>query len=139
MGVFYIDERTYPHEGQMTLVCYDAMVGIDRPYFEEGDPGVWPRSMPDMVNWIASEMGVAVDSRTRVEAYSMDLISDKTIRQMLGYIGAANAGNWVVTAENKLLLVPLFTYIPPDAPSVADRLVTENGEVILLGEDGILV
>ena len=51
-----------------------------------------------------------------------------TMREVLSAIAAAHAGNWIVTAENKLLLLPLFS-----APDETDYIVNEHGDAILIG------
>ena len=51
-----------------------------------------------------------------------------SIRQELQWIAAAHGGNWIITGEGKLLLVPLLSM-----PEETSRLVTEYGDAITLG------
>ena len=104
----------------------------------------FPLSMPDAVAEFARIMGVEVDPRTQLNpAYTIDYpASDPdsetgeyySIRQELQWIAAAHVGNWVMTGEGKLLLVPLLS-IPPET----NHLVTEYGGAITLGGVKILV
>lgn len=135
IGVFYIDLRT-ERAGKKTLTCYDSMMKADTPFFTEGDVGEWPRSMKIIVYQIAAKMGITVDPRTKlVDSYTMDFPNEDHMRTMLEYIAAAHAGNWIITAANQLLLVPLTTSMPPET----HYLVTEWGLPIVFGEDRILV
>ncbi|MDO4381428.1 MAG: hypothetical protein Q4D20_11225, partial [Clostridia bacterium] len=51
-----------------------------------------------------------LDSRTVLKtgsAYQVDYPTNYTMTQILGFIGACNGGNWVITPENKLRLIPI--------------------------------
>ena len=90
------------------------------------------------VNDIAARIGVAVDSRTVLDAefpvqYPVDDDGDMTMREALGRIAVANAGNWIITDEGKLLLVGLNSI-----PKETNFLVTEAGSAITFGGVRIL-
>ena len=59
---------------------------------------------------------------------------EQTMREVLGYIGVANAGNWIITMEGKLRLVKLG-----DIPEESNLLVDDYGNPILFGEVRIIV
>lgn len=135
LGIFYIDLRT-ERANKKTLICYDSMMKADTPFMQEGDVGEWPRDMISVVNEISARMGVKLDPRTKLDPnYVLDYPNDDTMRTMLQYIAAANAGNWIITANDQLLLVPLAT----SAPSETNYLVESSGMAILFGGDRILV
>ena len=135
LGVFYIDLRS-ERAGKKTLTCYDSMMKADTPFFTGGDVGEWPRNMKKVVDEIASRMGVTLDPRTQiVSSYVVDFPNDDHMRTILEYVAAAHAGNWIITAKDQLLLVPLTTSMPPETY----YLVTEWGLPIVFGEDRILV
>lgn len=135
IGVFYIDLRT-ERAGKKTLTCYDSMMKADTPFFTEGDVGEWPRNMKQIVDEIARRMGVKLDPRTKiVSTYTVDFPNEDHMRTILEYVAAAHAGNWIMTAKDELLLVPLTTSMPPET----HYLVTEWGLPIVFGEDRILV
>ena len=67
--------------------------------------------------------------------YTIDYpANDYTVRNELCFIAAAHGGNWIITDENKLYLVPLLS-----APAETNYLVEEYGDAITFGGDRILV
>lgn len=134
-GVYYIDTRETSYDGVLTIHGYDAMLFAEQAFLEEGDTGEWPRSVEEVVNQIAEKIGVSIDSRTELNAaYMVPYPNDYTCRELLGYIAATHAGNWIITATGELLLVGLT--------SISDEtslLVTENGEAISFGGVRIIV
>lgn len=135
LGIFHIDVRTNIN-GRKTLECYDNMVRADIPFLTDGYVGDWPRSMKQVAEEVAQLMGLELDPRTELNPnYTLDYPNEDTARTLLGYIAAAHLGNWIVTAENKLLLVPLFASMP----SETNYLVTEKGEPIVFGDTRITV
>lgn len=141
-GVFYIDTREVDNRENsgntndiMTIHGYDAMLKAEQVYLQQGDVGTWPRAMTTVVNEICTRMGVELDSRTVLNgSYQVEYPNDYTMREVLGYIGAVNGGNWVITETGKLRLVRL-NELPPET----FLLVTENGSPIRFGEVRILV
>lgn len=141
-GVFFTNRRSV-EDGYWTIEAYDAMRKAEVPW--EPDQSLnFPLPMPEAVAEFARIMGVEIDSRTVLNpSYTIDYpASDPnsetgdyyTIRQELQWIAAAHAGNWIMTGEGKLLLVPLFS-----APDETNYLVTEYGSVITFGGVRILV
>lgn len=141
-GVFFTSRRIV-EDGVWNIEAYDAMRRADIPW--EPDQSLeFPLPMPKAVQEFARIMGVELDPRTTLnQAYTIDYpASDPgsetgdyySIRQELQWIAAAHAGNWIITGEGKLLLVPLFSI-----PDETNYLVTEYGDVITLGGVRILV
>lgn len=135
LGVFYVDARRYVGD-TVELVAYDSMLKAD-VIWEPEQSLEFPMSMKTAVNVIAALMGVTVDPRTNLsETYTIDYpANDYTLRDVLGYIAAAHGGNWVITANDQLLLVPLFSSMPDET----NYLVSENGDVVLIGGVRIIV
>lgn len=141
-GVFFTSRRSV-EDGQWTIEAYDAMRKAEVPW-EPNQSLEFPLHMPDAVAEFARIMQVEIDPRTAINpAYTIDYpASDPnsengdyyTIRQELQWIAAAHAGNWIVTGEGKLLLVPLFSI-----PDETNYLVTEYGSAITFGGVRILV
>ena len=101
------------------------------------DPSLsFPMAMPAAVAEFARIMGVEVDSRTSLNpSYTIDYPANSyTIRNILQYIAAAHGGNWIISDEGKLWLVPLKSI-----PDEVNYLVTENGNPITFGGVRILV
>lgn len=134
-GEFYIDTRSLS-DGKMTVVAYDAMLKSEIVWYPSQHL-VFPMTMPNAAQEIASLMGVGIDSRTVLNsAYQVDYpANDYTLRDVLRYIAAAHAGNWILTTEGELLLVPLFSSMPVET----NYLITEYGAAITFGGTRILV
>ncbi len=70
------------------------------------------QTMKAAVDDIAADMGVELDPRTVIgtgEGYTVTVDKKLTKRQVLGYIAACHGGNWIITEDRKLRLVPLLT------------------------------
>lgn len=133
-GVFFINRRS-EEDGLWNIEAYDVMRKAEQEWIPRDDL-VFPLSMPDAVEEFAQIMGCEIDPRTVLNpAYTIDYpASGTTIRQEFQYIGAAHGGNWIVTGEGKLLLIPLGS-----APPETHYLVTKKGRAITLGGVRILV
>ena len=92
--------------------------------------------MTEAVEIMAALMGVEIDPRTALNsAYTIDYpVSNQTLRKTLSWIAATHGGNFVMTDEGKLLLVPLIS-----APAETNYLVTEYGGPIVIGGIRILL
>lgn len=140
-GVFFFSTRkTDRVTGVLSVHGYDAMLKAEQTWLDSSyDAETWPMPVWTAVNDIAARMGVAVDSRTQLNAafpvqYPVDDEGDMTMREALGRIAVANAGNWIITDEGKLLLVGLNSM-----PKETNHLVTETGSAITFGGVRILV
>lgn len=134
-GEFFTDTRSQQAD-LMTITAYDAMLKAEIVWTPTQSL-VFPMTMPNAVNEIISHMGVKLDPRTVLNpAYTIDYpANDYTFRDVLRYIAAAHGGNWIITNEGLLLLVPLFASLPPET----HYLVTESGAAITFGGVRILV
>lgn len=137
-GVYYIDtrERTVTEYGESVLELhgYDAMLKAEQMYNGRitGDS-----TDIQMVNEIAYQMGVSVDSRTTAlmtAAYTVPLPTGYSYREILGYIASMYVGCFIITDEGKLRLVSI-TELPPET----NYLIDEQGDAITFGGDRILV
>ncbi len=76
----------------------------------------WPRTARDVMEEIAGRIGAPLDPRTQLGGDEIeDTALEMTVREVAGYIAAINAGNWTITDEGKLYLVPIVA-----AQSVAE-------------------
>lgn len=135
LGIFWLDSRDKV-EDKLKITAYDAMLKGE-VIWEPLQSLTFPMTMPAAATEIARLMGTTVDSRSVLNpAYTVDYpANDYTLRDVLGYIAGAHGGNWIVTAAGKLLLIPLFSTLPPET----NYLVTQNGNPISLGGVKILV
>lgn len=132
-GTFYISHRSRdPVTGVTTLLCYDCLLkaNADMPAFfpwtTKGgtvmttQAGQWlylsaayPQSMTTILNNIASVLGMEIDSATQIATGSAYVIEEAPpgtkIIDILRKIAAANGGNWIVTPQNTLRLVPVIS------------------------------
>lgn len=132
---FFSSRQTDKISGLLTVTGFDAMLKSERA-FTEILTGAEDFPMdPDVaVALIAAAMGVEVDPRTVLSKafpvhYPVDSEGDMTMREVLGRLAVANAGNWSITDAGKLLLVPLNSMPPQDV----GYLVTETGQYITFG------
>lgn len=140
-GVFFFSTRkTDRVTGVLSVHGYDAMLKAEETWLDSSyDAKTWPMPAATAVADIAARMGVAVDSRTVLDAafpmqYPVDDKGDMTMREALGRIAVANAGNWTITDDGKLLLVGLNSM-----PAETHYLITETGSAITFGGVRILV
>lgn len=128
-GVFYVDTRKVDtakvggNPKYTEFYCYDAMLKAEQPYDFSGIPSS-DHLLYDykVAADIATKMGLTIDSRTTFEWALFPKRTDQyTCRETLSAIAAMNAGNWVITAEGKLRLIPL---------SSSNSLVTLGDSVV---------
>ena len=143
-GTFLIDTNPVDHDtGVMSIHGFDAMLKMEQPIIAKDAPsGQWPRAVDSIMEEIAERIGVELDSRTTLNpAYTIPLPLDPSsgendsiylsMRTIAGYIAAMHGGNWTITDENRLLLVPLAADIT--------LLSDEDDVAILFGDTLILV
>ena len=133
-GTFFTNTRS-DDDGYWTIEAYDSMRKAEVVWTPDQSLE-FPLSMPAAATEFARILGVELDPRTVLNAnYTIDYpANDYTIRNELCFIAAAHGGNWIITDENKLYLVPLLS-----APVETNYLVEEYGDAIAFGGDRILV
>ncbi|MBP5710314.1 MAG: hypothetical protein J6W84_04990 [Bacteroidales bacterium] len=121
-GTFYISRRNRdPISGIVAYECYDALLKGDAVW--EPASSTWPQSMTSVVNELCTTLGLQLDSRTIInQNYTLpEPNAGATIRDILGIIGQYHGGNWTVTPENKLRLVPVID--ASDAEEAASNVI----------------
>lgn len=116
-GTFYVDERDDDYEGLLSVVAYDAMYKSEEEFLSISSLATldWPLTQSEVVSLIAQRLGVTVDARTRIGTgsdYIVSMPTGLTMRQILSYIALCNGGNWIITEDNQMYLVPLVR--PPE-------------------------
>lgn len=140
-GTFYIDTRetsaNYNAVQTVAITAFDSMIKTEADYPDTNHN--WPYLDRNVVAEIASTIGVTVDSRTNgnlTAGYMVDMPVGYVMREILEHIAAANCGNFVITAENKLLFVPLIG-LDPEENLVGRYLKTETTtEALTFGGEG---
>lgn len=147
-GTYYIDTRKQVHDERgfdvLTLDGYDAMLLAEVTYpsdeSEEKDgESRYPMLDKTMVQFIADNMkidpggsGISVDPRTwelMTAGYKFNLPAGYSMREALGMIAAAYAGNFIISPTGQLRLVSMF-----DLPPETRVLCTEDGYKIVFGK-----
>lgn len=138
-GVYFIDTRGHDQTangvGLLRITAYDAMLKGEQDYPDTTHD--WPYQDRLVVAEIASALEVSVDDRTNgflTAGFMIDLPVGYTVRETLEHIAAAYGGNFIITAENKLLFVPLFGL---NQDSIAGNyLADESGNALTFGTEG---
>lgn len=135
LGVFYIDTRETSGD-LMHIVAYDSMMKSEIIWTPRAG-FTFPCSMEAAAGDCALSMGVALDPRNVFQPYQIAAYPEGgySRRDLLRDIAAAHGGNWIVTARNNLLLIPLFSALPAET----NYLVTESGNAIAFGGTRILI
>ena len=138
-GVYFIDtrERTVTEAGESVLELhgYDAMLKAEQDFQSNTITG--DSVDTDMVDEIASIMGVSVDPRTydvMTASYTIPLPTGYSCREVLGYIAAMYVGAFIITDTGELRLVSILE-LPPET----NYLIDQVGDAITFGGDRILV
>lgn len=138
-GTFFISQRPMDKRtGRLDIVAYDSMRKANAVWLNSSyDTANWPMSESAAVDDIANRIGVAVDERTVLDNvfpvdYPVDENGDMTMWSILACIGVSNAGSWVISADDKLLLLR-----EGDMPEETSNLVDEYGRAIVIG--GVLI
>ena len=146
-GVYFIDTRQQTHGDLgfdvLNIHGYDSMILSEVTYPSDSTHD-YPLLDRDMVQFIADHMkvdsqghGVKVDPRTwdiMQAGYKFPLPIGYSMREVLGMIAAAYAGNFIMTQTGELRLVTMF-----DLPPETRHLITEDGFKITFGGFYILV
>lgn len=132
-GTYFVDTRNREKNGTaITLTAFDSMLKADLPYLENSTLSTWPSPDTDVADEIADLMGIEVDSRTVLAGFDVPIPEqDWTMREVLGWIAAANGGNWIITPDDKLLLVKLS--------GITSLLGTDSSHALLLGDSLIVL
>lgn len=135
LGVFYIDTRETTGD-LMHVIAYDSMMKSETIWTPRTG-FTFPCTMEEAVRDCAASMGVELDPRSVFQPYVIPAYpeGDYSRRDLLRDTAAAHGGNWIMTAEDKLLLIPLFSALPPET----HYLVTEGGSAITFGGTRILI
>lgn len=151
-GVFYIDTRETTHNDDgldvLTLHCFDAMLKSEADF--PSTTISFPAKDYRVVQLIAYAMGLqnssaasnhnGIDARTKAlmnngsGVYNISLPVGYSMREVLSYIAAMYAGNWIMTYEGKLRLVTLT-----ELPEETYYLIDDHYDAITFGGDRILV
>lgn len=135
-GVYYADAQETTDKIELktiTLHGSDSIVQLEEDYI--GDRLQWPSTDIEVAADIAASIGVQLDTRTRsimTKGYTVQLPAGYSKREVLGYLAAMYTGNFIMSDDGTLLLLPLNSY-PPET----SYLVDNAGYVITFG--GVMI
>ena len=141
-GIFYIDTRDYTQNTDNVIATvhgYDGMLKAEQSF--PSTSGIdWPLKDWQVVEIIAGVMGVFIDPRTweimtghgnTSAGYDVQIPTIYTCREILGFIGAMYAGNWVMNDFGQLRLIGI-NEMPEDTNYLTDHV----GYAITFLDDG---
>lgn len=111
-GKYYIDRRKESKIGNDSLISihgYDGLLFSEADYPDETKLN-WPARDIQVVEEIAADMGVGIDSRVYQivkRGYEVQYPAGYSEREILGYIGAMYAGNWCMNDFGELMIIPI--------------------------------
>lgn len=124
-GIFFADSREINlKQGTVTIHAYDAMLAMEMQYTAatalDDDAAV-----AFIISAVNSSLGagtVALDPETTLPySYTIPVPDTPTsMRNVMGNIAAAYAGNWIITDTGKLKLIKLNS-LPPESYLLVDR------------------
>lgn len=137
-GTYFLDTRQITGYGTLRITAYDSMLKTEKAYPDTNH--AWPYPDIDVLEEIAQDIEVTLDQRTidTVTAGLMiELPADFTEREVLCMIASAYAGNFVITDQNTLLLVPLYG---TDDENITGSFLSDDGQTALtFGDEGWFV
>lgn len=136
LGVFFISTRKVVDDA-LEIVAYDGMLKGEVEW-EPLQSLEFPMTMEAAAREMARLMETELDPRCRFNSsYTIDYPANGYVyRDILAFIAAAHAGNWIMTAEGKLLLIPMFGSLPPETHYLVEE---KQGAAITFGGTRILV
>lgn len=163
-GTFYTDERSEDKDGNLSIIAFDGMMKADQSWTDKipsaSLPATWPITAYDWASMIQDAELATFDDLTQLDdnVAFIGLDTTTSIRDVLKSIAAVHAGNWMMTADEKLKLIQFENVTEPeegqpirytnleqamvtfeDSPSLSPitgvHLETEAGTVVEAGND----
>lgn len=140
-GMYWLDTRETSQDRVkvMKIHGYDAMLKAEQEF--PSMSGTFPKTASVVVAAIATAMDVTQDSRNAAlmtPTYYVQLPSNYTCREVLGYIATMYCGNWVMGDDGKLRLITLDS-LPKETNLLLadpdDYLAFADGTRILISPD----
>lgn len=139
-GVFYISQRSV--KGTVSLTMRDGMLKGGATYLPETNSEsfleTFPKSQREAAAEIAARMGTTLDSRSFIMEgadYIVGELKDDTLMtEVLQWIAVANGGNWIMTEEGKLRLIPLASpeAVPLQELQATYKTHTDTGDPVII-------
>jgi hypothetical protein len=104
-GKYFIDTRR--KSGLATsFECYDKVLMMEQPFVAEGEALVYPMSMADAITKVCTALSITFANPSSIQSgFQIEYPNDLTMREVLGYIADANAGNFIINSSGDLQLI----------------------------------
>lgn len=113
VGKFYTDQRKGKN-GNLKIIGYDMMMQMEQSWTDKVStmPEEWPVTAYEAAYLLSQAIGIEYDTQTELDDTTpyIGLDTTSTARDVLKSIAAGCGGNWYVTSEEKLWLIPLNLY-----------------------------
>lgn len=105
-GIYYISKR-HKEGDRLVLSCRDGVIKTGRTYLDKTEFINWPVDCDLVVDEICELCELTLDSRTVLNStIQVEYPNEFLMSEVLAMIGSAHGGNWVLTNEGKLRLIP---------------------------------
>lgn len=119
-GTFYTDERSEDKDGNLSIIAFDGMMKADQSWTDKipsaSLPATWPITAYDWASMIQNAELATFDDLTTLDdtVEFIGLDTTTSIRDVLKSIAAVHAGNWMMTADEKLKLIQFENVTEPE-------------------------
>jgi hypothetical protein len=104
-GTYYVHNfRLSSNKSEIQLECYDILSELDKVFKIDSNSPQYPLSAQQILD----SLNIPLDSRNQIEPYFYTYDDERTTREVLQDIALSHAGNFTVTDEEKLYLVPAY-------------------------------
>lgn len=142
-GTFFIDhhEHSGDENERMTVYGYDHIILTEGDY--PSSTNTWPRNDIDVVRDIASEIGIELDNRTIQiinKGYKINYPFGYSMREVLESIAVMYGGNFIMSDDEKLLLVQIGNIPTQESGNFLDigrKMRNFASAAIIDGYDGV--
>ena len=111
-GHYYISQRDEDIEKTwLLLTCYDAAYGFDSAFRPLGQHPIWPMTAEAVLQALTgAPWNLELDPRNQITNYSFEYEEgeDISVREVLGDVATAHAGNFTITDNGELYLCPAY-------------------------------
>ena len=142
-GTFFIDhhEHSGDENERMTVYGYDHIILTEGDY--PSSTNTWPRNDIDVVRDIASEIEIELDNRTIQiinKGYKINYPFGYSMREVLESIAVMYGGNFIMSDDEKLLLVQMGNIPTQESGNFLDigrKMRNFASAAIIDGYDGV--
>lgn len=140
LGTYFTDERSYTVSGDLSITGFDGMLRMETSWTDKiTPPASWPITAKAWCDLIENDGLAEFDTRSDINnsVAFVGLDTTSTVRDKLKDIAAAHGGNFVMTPEGKLRLIPFTNTIIYDTGAIAGIAVAGIAIVGTTGDSSV--